>query len=507
LWRPTETFTARVNVLRKQDTAQSWSQVTFDQVETVPNTGDAYFIRPLGSRGDLLDYAPLLSPGSNRLELYSVSLNWTPGAIDIHSASAWSRINNYNTADETQALGSYYPEWSNGALAAGLALYEQYVSLSKFSEELHVSSSSGRQVEWMLGGFYTRESGSDDQYTQAYDTAYQPIEFFYPSLAFSHQPSKFTEEVLFGNVTWHVTGRLDLGAGIRFSHDEQNFTYTSGAWNSPTSSFFGSGSETATSWMASARYRFNPSATVYGRVATGFQPGFPNGFYPGAPPTVSGETAINYELGLKAKYLESKALVDLSVFYVDWKDIQVGIAPDNVYYTANGAHATSRGFELSTSYAPIEALQLAYKAAYTECALDSTIPAANYYLTGYQIPDVPRWTMSATAAYSWPLAGLWRARLATDFRWFGQQWNAEGAVQSQQPGNYPAVIIPSYWVIDTNAQVSKGPLTLRFFVRNLTDERASLNRFAMLAPSSVPSQIVSKLLQPRTVGVGVSYNF
>jgi hypothetical protein len=32
---------------------------------------------------------------------------------------------------------------------------------------------------------------------------------------------------------------------------------------------------------------------------------------------VRGETAINCEVGLKAGYPESKALVDLSVFYVD----------------------------------------------------------------------------------------------------------------------------------------------------------------------------------------------
>lgn len=65
----------------------------------------------------------------------------------------------------------------------------------------------------------------------------------------------------------------------------------------------------------------------------------------------------------------------------------------------------------------------------------------------------------------------------------------------------------TYWVIDAKAHVSKGPLTLRLFVRNLTDERASLNCFAILDASCVPNEIVNKLLQPRTAGMGVSYNF
>jgi iron complex outermembrane recepter protein len=506
VWQPTDALALTVNALRKTDSAQSWSQVTFNQVAVVPNTGDAYVVRQLGSWGDLLDNAALLSPGSDRLDLLSVSLRWTPGALDVHSATAWSHLDNFNGADETQAYGSYYPAWSSGKVAAGLAFSGESVSLSKFSEELHLSSSSGRDVESMLGGFYTSESASNFSFTQALDSAYQPIGYFAPNLLFSALPSKLTEQVVFGNATWHVTERLDLGAGMRLGHDEQSLTSTSGAWNSPTVSFFSRSSETDTSWMGSAKYRLNPSAVIYARAASGFQPAFPNN--PGAPATLRGERAVNYELGLKAESLESRLLTDLVGFYVDWKDIQVGAStPDVPYYSANGAHAFSKGFELTGSYAPLPDLQLAYTAAYTECALDSVIPAANYYLTGYQIPDVPKWTLSATAAYSWALAGLWRAQLGGAVRWLDQQWSVPGAVQRQSLGGYPAVVIPSYWAIDMNAQASKGPLTLRFFVRNLTDERASINTFAILDASGMANEIVNKLLQPRTVGIGASYNF
>jgi iron complex outermembrane recepter protein len=508
LWRPTEAFAVTVNALRKTDSAQSWSQVTFNQVAVVPNTGAAYFVRQTGSWGDLVDNTALLSPGNNRLDLFSVSLRWTPAALDVHSATGWSRIDNYSSSDQTQAYGGYYPAWSNGRVPAGLALARQFAGISKFSEELHVSSSAGRHIEWMLGGFYTSENAGTNYFSiQALDNAYQPIELFSPSLSFTNEPSKFTEQVLLGNVTWHLTGQLDLGAGIRLGHDEQSLAYSSGAWNSPTYSFYGRSSETDTSWIASAKYRFDPSTVVYGRVASGFQPAFPND--PGAPATLRGERALNYELGLKARYLESRLLTDLVGFYVDWKDIQVGAnTPDGVYYYANGAHGFSKGFELTGSYAPIPDLQFGYTAAYTECALSSVIPAADYYLTGYQIPDVPKWTLSATTAYSWRLAGLWRARGGAAVRWLGAQWNGPGAVQSQPLGGYPSVVMPSYWSIDMNAQASRGPLTLSLFVRNLTDERAFVNRFAILDyASNAPVLMVNKLLQPRTIGMGVNYSF
>jgi iron complex outermembrane recepter protein len=505
LWRPTQALSVTVNALRRTDSAQSWSQVTSNQVAVIPNTGDAYFVRQLGSWGDLVDNAALLSPGSNRLGLFSVSLRWRPSALDVHSATAWSHVDNFNSADETQAYGSYYPAWSGGKVAAGLAFSGQAVSLSKFTEELQVSSSSGRHVEWMLGGFYNRESANNYQYTQALDSTYQPIEFFSPSIFFLSQSSKLTEQVGFGNATWHVTQRLDLTAGMRLGHDEQSLASASGAWNSPTATFFSRSSETDTSWMASVKFRVDPSVVVYGRAASGFQPTFPNG--PGAPAPLRGERAVNYEVGFKAESLESRLLADLSVFYVDWKGIQLGaFTPDGVFYYANGAHGFSEGFEFTGSYSPIPDLQLGYTAAYTECAFDSVIPAANYYLTGYQVPNVPRWTVSATAAYSWPLAGLWRAQLWGAIHWLGQQFGGPG-VQSQSLGGYPAVVFPSYWSIDMNVQASRGPLTLRLFVRNLTDRRAFINSFAIPDATGVPNEIVDKLLQPRTVGIGANYNF
>jgi iron complex outermembrane receptor protein len=507
LWQPSETFSVTVNALQKTDAAQSWSQVTFNRLAVVPNSGDAYFVRQTGSWGDLVDDTALLSPGRNRLDLFSLSLRWSSGALQVHSATAWSRIDNFSSSDQTQAYGSYYPAWSNGKVAAGLALAAQSVGISKFSEELHVGSSTARLVEWQWGAFYTSESTATNHFSiQALDSAYQAIEFFSPSISFTNMPTTFAEEAMFGNFTWHLTGQLDLRAGIRSAHDEQSLNFAGGGWNSPPDSFFSRSAEEDTSWMTSTNYRLDPSTAIYARVASGFQPAFPND--PGAPATLRGERPVNYELGLKAESLRSRLLTDLVGFYVDWKDIQVGaVTPDGVFYYANGAHGFSRGFELTGSYVPIPDLQLGYTAAYTECALDGVIPAANYYLTGYQIPDVPKWTLSATTAYSWPIQGLWRAQLGTALRWLDQQWNAPGAVQSQSAYNYPAVVIPSYWVLDMNAQASKGPLTLRVFVRNLTDARAFVNRFAILDPSNTPVLMVNKLLQPRTIGIGFGYSF
>jgi outer membrane receptor protein involved in Fe transport len=195
------------------------------------------------------------------------------------------------------------------------------------------------------------------------------------------------------------------------------------------------------------------------------------------------------------------------VFYIDWRDIQTGVVGNNAYFLANGAQGYSKGIELTSAYAPIADLQLTYNVAYTQCAIGSTIPAASYIVPGYQLPDVPKWNMTAGFTYSPPLSGSWRASLGSTLRWLGEQWNALDAVQSRSAGGYPAVVISPYWTIDANAGVSRGPVALRLFVRNLTDKRAYLNRFAELDANGTPVQIEQKLLQPRTIGLGGSYSF
>jgi len=130
----------------------------------------------------------------------------------------------------------------------------------------------------------------------------------------------------------------------------------------------------------------------------------------------------------------------------------------------------------------------------------------NPTLTGYQFPNVPKWSVGGTATYAWPLAGLWHAQLLGAFRWIGLQYDSS-EVQSRSLAGYPTMVIPSYAVINANAQVSNGPVAFRIFVRNLTDKRAYLSRLFFSDVPNAPTQVVDKLLQPRTLGVGVSYAF
>jgi iron complex outermembrane recepter protein len=508
LWQPTESASVTIRALLHRIEADSYDNVETPGATTVPDTGAAWFSQAVGSYGDLATRSAFLYPYSKSLNLYSATARWKPGSYEIVSATAWSSNRFFYSSDSSAVNGIYYPQWSDGAVPPGLALSGRDIDHEKFSEELHIVSPPGRPFEWMLGGFYTREDVTDRQYTYAFDNSYHPIAFFAPSLGFSTLPSTYKELAIFGDLTWRVSQHVDLVGGIRYSHNDQQFHQTFVSWNSPTSYDFGRSSEGAVTWMATADYRFTPGVMLYGRVATSFQPGGPNGSTPGIPLTVKGEHLTNYESGLKAEFLERKGLVDLSLFYIDWKNIQMGVSNGMAGYLANAGHAISQGLELMSSYSPLRGLTLAYNAAYTQCEFISVIPAANYVLPGYQLSNVPKWSMSSTVDYAWALKDLWRAHIGGSFRWIGQEWSGLGAVTNHSGYGYPAVVLPAYSVLDVNANIVSGPLTVRAFARNVMNKRAYLQSGTAVdyVPNPpTPVNIYHNLLQPRTVGIGFEY--
>jgi outer membrane receptor protein involved in Fe transport len=499
LWKPADSLSVTLGALWTRITSPSWAEVNVRGVAIVPNTGDAYFLQPTGLWGDLVTNQAFPEANARSIDLYSASLQWTHGSWEVHSATGWQRSYAYTQYDATPTYGIYFPDFSGGVVPPGLSLGGGSQGGEKFTEELRISS-YGERLHWSVGAFYTSQNFTSQGFLYAFDKSYQPITFWGPFIAFNTLAPRLREQVLFGDLTGEITRQFELSAGARYAHDEQSFVSVSQDYFSGTTYDSGRFSESAPSWRLAAKYQFTPDLMLYGQIATGFFPGGSQGSNPGDPPPVRGETLTNYESGVKARFLEGKGLVDVTVFDVSWRDIQVG-TPDG---SVNGAHATIRGLELTSSYAFSHGLRLAYNAAYTRAVYDNVVPAAAVILTGYQFDNVPTWGMSGTVEYSWSLEDLWHASVGGGARWIGRQ-STPVPVQSRSLIGYPSVVLPGYSVIDLHGGVARGPFTLGLFVRNLADRRAYVNGVSEVDALGYPVQIQYKLVQPRTIGIGFDY--
>jgi outer membrane receptor protein involved in Fe transport len=483
LWRPSESFSLTVSAFWNRTDADDPNIVAFAGSERVPNTGDAYVLKPIGPLGDLKATGPVSSPYGVNIAHYSATASWNPGSIAVVSTTSWSRTQNRND-----------PQLSGSPIPAGVMTYQDDWDLEKFSEELRLVSATGGRLEWSLGGFYTHESSNEVRAYSEHDPSLRPTLIYYFAL-----PATYSDKAVFGDLTWRVTGQLDLTGGLRYDRDSQAWTATIGGLGgdgySPNLNGPGEGSEGITSWMASARYHFTPDMMLYARAATGYQPS--------VPPTAKPETLINYELGLKSEFLDRRALFDLTVFYIDWINVQIPAGDAPLGATTNSGHGRSEGLELVSAISPFSGLQLGYIAAYIKAGLTRVDPAAPapypaFLLAGYQTLDVPKWSFSVTADYDWQPTDRWHTHLGGVLRWVGQQWaGGSDAFSVASVDGQPVYSLPSYEVLDLKASIARGPLTLRTFARNITDRRAWLNAGFYSVT----------IIQPRTIGVGFDYAF
>ena len=492
LWRPAESLSLKVTALSNRLEADSTDRVLSTGVAGAPDARNAGVVRVSNTWVQFTqDYAFLPSDKSDT-NLLTGTLHWNPGPVDIFSTASWSRYQRYTVFDTSASTGSTFPDLSGGVIPAGLANLQEDFDLDKVSDELRITSPQGQRIDWLLGGFYTYERTTDGVGEYAFDNSYRPIAFFAPAIWAQVQRTTFRKAALFGDLTFRLSNHFDMSGGIRYDRNDQSFSvFVNGSTVSEPVTLSGQYSEGVTTWSATGRYHFTPDVMFYGYVATGSQPGSTNG--PGFPPAQA-ERLTNYELGLKSEFLDRRGMFDLTAFFIDWNDIQLTDTVNGGLWV-NGGAAISKGVELASSWSPLHALRIGYNAAYTHAEFTKLDPATQYYATGVQFPHVPTWIMSLTADYDWALTGLWHAHAGSAWCWTGSQYGW-------------AVEMPAYSLVDLNANVSKGPLTLRTFIRNLTDSHASRHSNNIyIDPTTMIAHFDSYVVQPRTIGIGVDYAF
>jgi outer membrane receptor protein involved in Fe transport len=504
-WTPLDSV--RVNL------AGIWNRISSDDNATVmlgnltATIDDGVrFLRGQPTFGELAGANAFLQPFSKDIDYYSATVVWdAPQGLTVTSATSWSRAVTHRLQDTTS---SYGPVPTLFDLAPGYSDYRVDLDLEKMTQEVRVASASGERFEWLAGVFYTDETSANQQRARLFDTDYD--EWTNPPLSpviVASLPSTFEEYAGFGSLTFNITDSFDVTGGVRYAHNDQKFTQILGGLvlgaPPPISD---SASESVTTWSISSRFKFTADTMLYGKVATGYRPGGPNAALTGAVPSVDSDKLISYELGLKSTLLDGKALLNISVFDIDWEDIQQAILNEqcSCAFLANAGDASSRGFELEGFFRPIAGLTFGFNGAYTRARLTELLPnVPGGLLTGHQLPGVPEWSGALTADYSWPLFDRLSARVGAGIRYVGEK----NVVAISVDG--PNTRDPSYAVGDLRAGLSGGEWSVNLFVRNVTNKRVYLSQSAMQSAvdSSVIFGIQALPLEPRVAGLSFDVSF
>jgi iron complex outermembrane receptor protein len=258
----------------------------------------------------------------------------------------------------------------NGSLGA------EHLENHTLTQELRLNGAIASVIDYTIGGFYL------DQVT-TYPT-HQVLDYVIPGLDFEflgNDPVQETDYAGFANADWHIVGGLDLNAGLRYTHQEKDYTYN--RYNPPTitpgspfyvpggGSFFfppgfsgtqGKYSGDKVDYRVDLDYRWSPELMTYVAVATGFKGGGtnPRPFIASQIVPFGPETLTSYEVGAKSDWFDRRLRINMAGYYSKYKDIQLvllscpqfsgGNAAEPCAAPVNGGDANIYGVELESEF-------------------------------------------------------------------------------------------------------------------------------------------------------------
>ena len=268
-------------------------------------------------------------------------------------------------------------------------------------------------------------------------------------------------------------------------------------------------------WTGRASVDYTPvkDTLLYGSLATGYKGG---GFNTGstAKPTFEPETVRAIEIGAKRDWFDGTLRTNLAAFHNDYKNMQLGQRIAGAAITAN-ADATTKGVEFETQYAPSRAWLLDANVSFLRTSIGSFMtedaanpaqsltvasPAVQVSLAGKKLPHSPETKIKVGAQYTMSLFGSgWTSTWRIDHVWQDKYFAREF--------NTPTDRIDAWSV--TNLQLRfaspKNDLEIKAFVKNLADNDNITN--IIIEDPLVGRYRNARLLDPRTFGVQVQYNF
>jgi iron complex outermembrane receptor protein len=495
LVEPTDELSFRLTATTQKTTYDGVNAVDID-----PNT-----LQPI--HGDLTQERNFAEPSTFKYDNYNATVTWNAGPFSILSTTSYGILKVDTVTDYTNqelAPATTLADVLAGAIGPGLGGYlDDNVESKKITQEIRLSSPTSARLEWQAGGYFTHEYGAVDENLTAV-TVPGGVPAGLPALETPLINSSYQEWAGFASATYHFIPQFDLEAGGRYSANKQTADETvTGLLVSPQA-LGGPSSGNVFTYSLAPRWHVDKDTMVYARLATGYRPGGPNVIPPGAPPDVPREygadKTTNEELGVRTAQFDGRLSVDVALYHVDWKDIQLLEEVDSFGINANGGKARSQGAEWTIAVIPVQGLTLQWVGAYTDAKLTTPAPAVNAN-SGDELPYAPKYTTSLDGEYDWSLVGNNKAFVGFTWSYVGTRTTDFASSPAAVPGQLD---LPLYNTVAARVGIDSTHYRITVYAKNIGDVRGITDYVSSGAPGLAGE---ATIIQPRTVGLTLAMKF
>ncbi len=395
------------------------------------------------------------------------------------------------------------------------------------THEFRVSTDSEEPLSFIGGVYYDETDGTFDQMWTYEGSIVQGVapnapiptatnsnpDARIPGVVFFNDITPHTDQIaVFGELTYRLNDQLSATVGLRWYDIDLVTVGSSNFANRGVDGNFGRNldellspaNESDTIKKVTLNYTPNDDLLFYLTFSEGFRTG---GFNRGPglgsdgitiiPEAYKSDTINNYEFGWKTTLLDNRLRFNGSIYYIDWKDLQVNIFDQtisNLLFTDNAGTAKVTGVEGDFTFMATEQLTISSAFSYNETELiDRPDGANNLVPDGSDLALTPNFQGNMRARYDFELSNDLSAYAMVGLQYKGS--------------NYSSIVfadrfkMDSYAVADVSFVVSKDNWSLQLAIKNITDKRAQL---FISNQDEIPRIVTNR---PRTATLKLTYNF
>ena len=494
--------------------------------------------------GTMAHYQPfdIAEPLTDTITVFNLNVNYSFDAFDVTSSTAqWNRkstqvedgsedFNNPNTGATFASNNGLPNPGYYGATGSGMVSGKEDDPSKQFSEELRFASRGEGRFKWVGGLFYSdfRADWQFDGITSN-PSAYMDLGTFAPATTtqwfIARSPTHLVQEAVFGEGTYNITDKLKGTVGLRWYSYDYRFSSSISGWGSalgaatPSDSGLIRQSENGFNPKFNLSYEFDSDLMVYGTIAKGFRPGGGNAVYPVTGPYWSAvfapynfpggkwptsyrpDSVWSYELGEKARFFDRRLIVNASLYYEDWKDVQLEALPGDWALNINGNKATIYGGEIETRAILGGGFQMDASLGLTHAWVD---PGPHWQLTPtHKLSDVAPVNANVGLSYSKELTAKYTLTARVEDSYIGQRYSQAFPFGFSLNGKY--IPLPGYNLANARVGVqSSDGWGASLFANNVFNKHAQLESlFQETLPAASFNRIVTN--QPLTVGIDLTF--
>lgn len=388
----------------------------------------------------------------------------------------------------------------------------------QYTQEFTLTTDLGSNADLVAGFFYMRGESSEPLYMNS--GGIENYLIYLPA-------EDLDSYAAYAQFRYYLSDKLRATIGGRYTLDKKSYemdaSVGAGAFNVLLTA---DNDWTAFTPRFVLDYTPTEDTLLYGSVSRGFKSGGFNTLGDITQPvnTFDPEYVWNYEVGLKAMMFDRKLRLGLTAFYADYKNLQQTVFRINEETSVrfpkveNSSTADIKGIEFEIEASPVAGLKLTgsltrldatfgkfcnndplYPSMPTDAGCENQgLPAGAINLERNTLTQAPKWQVSVSGEYSFPVANNLEVTGRLGYKWQDRVYF--------DIYNNPLNSQESYGLL--NASLSLSPADLKWsltgWIRNAFDERYVSQ--GVTAPGVTPYQAGS-LGAPRMYGATLDYRF